>query len=223
MLLPVVHKIILLFTFAMTLCITLPILLILLLISTVSTRNLRRTTDSDENRYLTNLVDYHDPKTVANKESRTFGDSNPILEGYQLAAYESSKNDGADVNGRHVIFTTFQPDTGAASDYKLNHTMIEAVLSSTAKLLSPGWRIHVLVSDDKSIEMFTPLPGLQVVDYRTAPPSERLEKFQDPYVSQTKSKLSSENFRMRWWILIAGYLDFLSMKASTGDGLFGCR
>eukprot|EP00590_Aulacoseira_subarctica_P005314 CAMPEP_0172417388 /NCGR_PEP_ID=MMETSP1064-20121228/3911_1 /TAXON_ID=202472 /ORGANISM="Aulacoseira subarctica , Strain CCAP 1002/5" /LENGTH=1817 /DNA_ID=CAMNT_0013155689 /DNA_START=55 /DNA_END=5505 /DNA_ORIENTATION=- len=213
----------------------------------IAVRNLRSQGAHVHGRYLFWLGAFGDPKSVNIKQAETnvfktdetaneggisaatsatatktapLSNKDASLAGYRLAAYEATKNDGAQLSDRHIIFTIFQPGTGASSDYKLHYPVIEAIIESTVNILSPGWRVHVLVGDDKSIEILTPRPGLQVVDYRTAPPSERLEKFKDTYVSQTINDLSFENFCMRRWILIADYLDFLSMNGVPLNHIF---
>ena len=121
---------------------------------------------------------------------------------------------------RHVVFCIIPPDPfTTTSHYQVNYTAVEASIQATVRRLdqTTKWTVHVLTNDERLLQILshnptTPRRGLQLVDYRNAPPSSRVHMFQQNYVPQSGNDVAYEYFRMLRWILVADYMNHLQAR-----------
>jgi hypothetical protein len=111
-------------------------------------------------------------------------------------------------SGYHVVFCFIQP-----FHHKSNYTAVQQLLDTTIKELDPtSWNVHVITSDDTSIQSFSTRRNLHVVDYRNAPPSHRIQDFRKTYIHQSLNNGDFEFYCMLRWIIISDYFNYLQSR-----------
>jgi len=113
--------------------------------------------------------------------------------------------------GRHIICCITQPDHQISS-FNVDYEIASAILSVTAKRLSPDWNVHVIANDDTSVQLLSSSSNLNIVDYRDGPFSRNLQRFKKEYIHQSRNDVEYEKFCMYRWIIIAEYAHYLHIS-----------
>jgi len=138
------------------------------------------------------------------------GAENAKADAVTAAIYRSDVTKGLDPapTGRHVIFCFMQTDPS----YRVNYTLIEAIIEDTKKRLSPGWTVHVITSGDEAVHRLSALSDVQVVDYRDAAFSHNLARFDNIYIPQSLNVVEYEKYCFYRWIMIREYFSCLKAR-----------
>jgi len=116
----------------------------------------------------------------------------------------------------HLVFSIIPPDPQTYSQYQVNYTAVEATIQATLHRLdlttTTKWTVHVLTNDERLLQILSHHKGLQLVDYRNAPPSSRVHMFRQNYVPQSANDIAYESFRMLRWIIVADYMNYLQAR-----------
>lgn len=164
------------------------------------------------------LRHFNDPKSIISKESTI----SPTDTSHLHVVYFFMDN--ANTNNNNLMDSNTMSTT--SKEDILVHNYKEIILHNS-KVLSTNtaWQTHVITTNDRLIQLLTSANTdyksndsvpIQVVDYRNIPESERVRRFQQTYVSQSRNNMDYESFCMWRWIVIAEYFAELS-TSSTND------
>ncbi len=162
------------------------------------------------------LQHFKDPKTVISKEDIIIPTA-ISSSGLHVVYFFM---DGANSNKKDSNTTT---STTTSDDVLVNY--YKEIILHNVKTLSPNtaWQTHVITNNDKLIQLLEAANNnnsnnnnkIQVVDFRKLPKSDRVNRFQQTYVSQSRNNVDYESFCMWRWIVIAEYFTRLSKEDTT--------
>jgi hypothetical protein len=111
-------------------------------------------------------------------------------------------------SGYHAIFCYIQP-----YHQKANYAVVQELMDATRNELEPtSWNVHVITSDDTSLQTFSNRHNLHVVDYRNAPSSDRVKNLKKYYIHQSLNHMEFEYYCILRWIIISDYLNYLHSR-----------
>jgi hypothetical protein len=111
-------------------------------------------------------------------------------------------------SGYHAIFCYVQP-----YHQKANYAAVQELMDATRNELEPtSWNVHVITSDDTSLQIFSNRHNLHVLDYRNAPSSDRVNNLKKNYIHQSLNHMEFEYYCILRWIIISDYLNYLNSR-----------
>lgn len=111
-------------------------------------------------------------------------------------------------SGYHAIFCFLQPYHQSS-----HYAAVQELMDATRNELEPtSWNIHVITSDDTSLQISTNRHNLHVVDYRHAPHSDRVMNMKKHYIHQSLNHMEFEYYCILRWIIISDYLNYLDSR-----------
>jgi hypothetical protein len=157
------------------------------------------------------LRHFQDPKSINTKEATISPTMTSNLHVVYFFMDNANTNNLSDSN---TSSTPASKEDNLVLDYK-------EIILHNAKVLSTNtaWQTHVITTNDRLIHLLNSANTdvnnefqIQVVDFRKLPESERVHRFKQTYVSQSRNNKEYESFCMWRWIVIAEYFAELSSE-----------